>query len=77
VCRTIDKNLHVFNSSIGSEGTNESIEIYKGGLCCKIESEEDKERLKTIKSCLPEPDVIRESEESSETEVHQSLKIGS
>ena len=42
----------------------------------KTESE-DKERLKTIRSCLPEADVIRESEEPSEVGVHQILKTGS
>jgi hypothetical protein len=33
VCRTIDKNLSVFNSSIGSGRTNESNEIYKKEAC--------------------------------------------
>jgi len=76
VCRVIDK---VFNSSIGFGITNESIGIYKKKACVarmKTESE-DKERLKTIRSCLQEADVIRESEEPSEAEVHQSLKTGS
>jgi len=33
VCRTIDKNLSVFKSSIGSRRTNESNEIYKKEAC--------------------------------------------
>jgi len=33
VCRTIDKNLSVFKSSIGSGRTNESNEIYKKEAC--------------------------------------------
>jgi len=76
VCRTIVKN---YKSRIGSKRTNESNGIYKNEACVarfKIESE-DKERLKTIRSCLPKADVIRESEEPSEAGVHQSLKTGS
>jgi hypothetical protein len=48
VCRTIDKKLNVFSSSIGSERTNESNGIYKREACVarmKTESEV-KERLK-------------------------------
>jgi len=73
------KKLYVFDSSIGSGRTNESNGIYKKEACVarmKTESE-DKERLETIRSCLPEVDVIRESKEPSEAEVHQSLKTGS
>ena len=33
VCRTIDKNLSVFNSSIGYGITNESNETYKKEAC--------------------------------------------
>ena len=33
VCRTIDKNLNVFKSSVGSGRTNESNEIYKKEGC--------------------------------------------
>jgi len=59
--------------------TNESNGIYKKEVCVarfKTESE-DKERPKTIRSCLSEANVIRESEEQSEAKVHQSLKTGS
>jgi hypothetical protein len=79
VCKTINKKLNVFNSSIVYGRTNESNGIYKKEVCVagmKIESE-DKERLKTIKSCLPEADVVKDSEEPSEAGVHQSLKTGS
>jgi len=51
VCRTINKKLNVFNSSISSIRTNESNEIYKKEACVarmKTESE-DKERMKTLK----------------------------
>jgi len=56
-----------------------AMKIYKEEACVarfKTKSE-DKERLKTIRSCLLEADVIKESEEPSEAEVHQSLKTGS
>jgi len=43
VCRTIDKNVKVFISSISSGRTNESNGILqKGSLFCKIASEEDR-----------------------------------
>ena len=46
VCRTIDKNLSVFKSSIGSGKPNEEQwNLQKGSLCCKKASEE-KEVLK-------------------------------
>ena len=42
VCRTIDKNLSVFISSIRSKRTNESNGIYKKGACLtRLEFEED------------------------------------
>ena len=67
VCRTIVKN---YNSSIGSERTNESNEIYeKEAYVARFKTEsEDKYRLRTIRSCLPELDVIRESEEPQKLE---------
>jgi len=40
VCKTIDKNLSVFISSIGFGRTNESNGIYKRSLCCKKASKE-------------------------------------
>ena len=46
VCRTIDKNLSVFISSIGSGRTNESSGIYKRSLCCKKRASEDHQKLK-------------------------------
>jgi len=64
VCKTTVKN---YITSIGSERTKEGKGIYKRSLCCKTESE-DKERLKTIRSCLPEADAIRESEEPQKLE---------
>lgn len=65
VCRTIDKKLNVFNTSLGSWRTNENNEIYKKEACVarmKTESEV-KERLKnyqklSIRSGLPEADII-------------------
>jgi len=42
VCRTINKNLNVFISSMRFERTNESNEIYKkGAYGTSIESEEE------------------------------------
>jgi len=41
VCRTIDKNLSVAKSSIGSGRTNkEQWNLHEGSLCCKKTSEE-------------------------------------
>jgi len=41
LCRTIDKNLSVSKSSIGSRRTNgEQWNLQKGSLCCKKASEE-------------------------------------
>jgi len=73
VCRTIDKNLSVFKSSIGSGRTNESNGIYKKEVCVarkhmKKWGYEDKRFWRSleadviistlIRSCLPEADVI-------------------
>ena len=49
VCRTINKNLYVLNSCIGSGRTKESNEINKGSLYCKTESK-DYQSLKIIRS---------------------------
>jgi len=41
VCRTIDKNLSFYKSSIGSGRTNEEQwNLQKGSLCCRKASEE-------------------------------------
>jgi len=55
VCKTIDKNLSVFNSSIGSGRTNESNEIYKKEACVarkhlKKRGSEDHQKLKATRS---------------------------
>jgi hypothetical protein len=71
VCRTIDKNFSIFNSSIGSEEQMRAMETTKGGLCCKKEvlkkevlktrgpEEADVIRSTLLRSWSPEPDVIR------------------
>jgi len=79
VCRTIDKNFSVFNSSIGYEDQMKSIGIYKKEAWRHLKkrgfkdksfwrSEAEVIRSILIRSCSPEADVIRGSED------HQKLE---
>ena len=73
VCRTIVNN---YMSIIGYGRTNKSNGIYKRSLCCKVENRIwRQEHLKTIKSFLPEVDIISGSEESQKVEFIRAWRL--